>query len=146
MRPTVWLIPGLAVCLLLGSCGGSAPPPPVAVTVNPNPISVAIFTTQQFTATVNGQPSTAVTWEVNGVTGGSQATGYISTSGLFVAPGGVPTASLGTGVTTTRVTVTATSTANPNSSGSATVTIFPPNQNPQTGAIEFGTSGGNQND
>src|SRR5215469_3976199 len=118
----------------------------VAVTVSPNPISVAIFTTQQFTATVNGQPSTAVTWEVNGVTGGSQATGYISTSGLFVAPGGVPTASLGTGVTTTPVTVTATSTANANSSGSATVTIFPPNQNPQTGAIEFGTSGGNQND
>jgi len=118
----------------------------VAVTVSPNPISVAIFTTQQFTATVNGQASTAVTWEVNGVTGGSQATGYISTSGLFVAPGGVPTASLGTGVTTTPVTVTATSTANANSSGSATVTIFPPNQNPQTGAIEFGTSGGNQND
>jgi hypothetical protein len=33
----------------------------VAVTVSPNPISVAIFTTQQFTATVNGQSSTAVT-------------------------------------------------------------------------------------
>lgn len=119
----------------------------VAVTVSPNPISVAIFTTQQFTATVNGQTSTAVTWEVNGVTGGSQATGFISTSGLFVAPSAVPTASSGGGgVTTTPVTVTAVSTANPNSSGSATVTIFPPNQNPQAGAIEFGTSGGNQND
>ena len=119
----------------------------VAVTVSPNPISVAIFTTQQFTATVNGQSSTAVTWEVNGVTGGSQATGFISTSGLFVAPGGVPTVSSGSGsVTTTTVTVTAVSTANANSSGSATVTIFPPNQNAQAGAIEFGTSGGNQND
>ena len=118
----------------------------VAVTVSPNPITVAIFTTQQFTATVNGQPSTAVTWEVNGVTGGSQATGYISTSGLFVAPGGVPTASSGNGVTTTPVTVTAASTANPSSSGSATVTIFAPNQNSQAGAIKFGTSGGNQND
>ena len=119
----------------------------VAVTVSPNPISVAIFTTQQFTATVNGQTSTAVTWEVNGVTGGSQATGFISTSGLFVAPSSVPTASNGSGgVTTTTVTVAAASTANPTSSGSATVTIFPPNQNPQTGAIQFGTSGGNQND
>lgn len=149
MRPTVWLIPGLAVSLLLGSCGGSgsAPPPPVAVTVTPNPISVAIFTTQQFTATVNGQSSTAVTWEVNGVTGGSQTTGYISTSGLFVAPSGVPTTSSGNGkVTTTPVTVTAVSTANPNSSGSATVTILPPNENPQGGVIKLGTSGGNQND
>src|SRR5215469_948337 len=119
----------------------------VAVTVSPNPISVAIFTTQQFTATVNGQASTAVTWEVNGVTGGSQATGYISTSGLFVAPGGVPTTSSGNGkVTTTPVTVTAVSTANPNSSGSATVTILPPNENPQGGVIKLGTSGGNQND
>src|SRR6266566_230980 len=88
-----------------------------------------------------------VTWEVNGVTGGSQATGFISTSGLFVAPSGVPTTSSGNGkVTTTPVTVSAVSTANPNSSGSATVTIFPPNQNPQGGVIKLGSSGGNQND
>jgi hypothetical protein len=119
----------------------------VAVTVTPNPASVAIFTTQQFTATVNGVPSTAVTWQVNGVTGGAQATGFISTSGFFVAPGGVPTTSSGNGsVTTTPVTVTAVSTTNPGSSGSATVTIFPPNQNLQAGPTQFGTSGGNQND
>jgi len=119
----------------------------VAVTVSPNPISVPIFTTQQFTAAVNGQPSTAVTWEVNGVTGGSQATGYISTSGLFVAPSGVPTAPNGNGgVTTAPVTVTAVSTATPNSSGSATVTIFPPNQNAQNTPVMLGASGGNAND
>lgn len=119
----------------------------VAVTVTPNPASVAIFTTQQFSATVNGIPSTAVTWQVNGVTGGTQATGFISTSGLFVAPGGVPTTSSGNGgVSTTPVTVTAVSTANPGSSGSVTVTIFPLNQNLQAGAIPMGTSGGNQND
>ena len=119
----------------------------VAVTVSPNPISVAIFTTQQFTATVNGQPSTAVTWEVNGVTGGSQTTGFISTSGLFVAPGGVPTVSDGKGgVNTTSVTVTAVSTASPNSSGSATVAIVPGNQNAQTTPVPLGTGGGNAND
>ena len=119
----------------------------VAVTVSPNPISVAIFTTEQFTATVNGQTSTAVTWQVNGVTGGSQATGFISTSGLFVAPSGVPTVSDGKGgVNTTPVTVTATPTANPNSSGSATVTIFPPNQNAQGTPVPLGSSGGNQLD
>ena len=237
MRPKVWLIPSLAVSLLLGSCGGSSPPPSitvtvtpasatvspggttqflatvtgttntavtwqvngtpggsattgtinanglytapntipnpatvtvtavssanmsdsgsamvtvaqqVAVTVTPNAATVAIFTTQQFMATVNGVSSTAVTWEVNGVIGGSQATGYISTSGLFVAPSGVPTTSSGNGsVTTAPVTVTAVSTANPSSSGSATVTIFAPNQNAQAGPIPLGTSGGNQND
>jgi len=119
----------------------------VAVTVTPNPISVAIFTTQQFAATVNGAPTTAVTWQVNGVTGGAQSTGFISTSGLFVAPGGVPTTSDGKGgVTTKPVIVTAVSSANPGSSGSATVTIFPTNQNAQGGAIKFGTSGGNQKD
>lgn len=119
----------------------------VAVAVTPNPVSVAIFTTQQFTATVNGVASTAVTWQVNGVTGGSQATGFISSSGLFVAPGGVPTTPNGTGgVTTTPVTVTAVSTANTSDAGSATVTIFPPNRNLQPGAIPFGTSGSNQND
>lgn len=118
----------------------------VAVTVSPNPISVAIFATQQFTANVNGIPSNAVAWQVNGITGGSQATGFISSSGLFVAPGGVPTTSNGTGVNTTPVTVTAVATSNSNSSGSATVTIFPPNQNPQGGLVQFGTSGGNQND
>jgi hypothetical protein len=118
----------------------------VAVAVTPSPARVAIFTTQQFTATVNGVPTTAVTWQVNGVTGGSKASGFISSSGLFVAPGGVPTTSNGTSVTTTPVTVTAVSTANASSSGSATVTIFPPNQNLQAGAIPFGTSGSNQND
>jgi hypothetical protein len=119
----------------------------VAVTVTPNPVTVAIFTTQQFMATVNGVLSTAVTWEVNGVTGGSQATGYISTSGLFVAPSGVPTTSSGNGnVTTAPVTVTAVSTANTNSSGSATVTIFPPNQSVQGAPVPLGSSAGNQND
>ena len=119
----------------------------MTVAVTPNPTSVAIFATQQFTAAVNGVASTAVTWQVNGVTGGTQATGFISTSGLFVAPGGVLTTSNGSGgVTTTPVTVTAVSTANPSDSGSATVTITAPNQNLQSGPIQFGTSGSNRND
>ena len=119
----------------------------VSVSVTPNPISVAIFTTQQFTATVNGVPSNAVTWQVNGTTGGSKSIGFISSSGLYVAPSGVPTTANGSGgSTTTTVSIRAVSTANPASSGSATVTIFPPNENLQGGPIQFGTSGGNQND
>jgi hypothetical protein len=118
-----------------------------SIAVNPNPVNVAIFTTQQFTAIPNNLSSNAVTWQVNGMTGGSQQFGFISNSGLYVAPGGVPTTSNGKGgVTTTTLTVTAVSQVNPSVSGSAIVTIFPTNQNPQGNPITLGTSGGNQND
>src|ERR1700682_55988 len=68
-----------------------------SVSVSPSAASVANFGTQQFTASVNGSPSTAVNWEVNGIAGGNQSVGFISTSGLYVAPSGVPTKSDGKG-------------------------------------------------
>ncbi len=118
-----------------------------SITVSPNPWNVAIFTTQQFNATVSNLPSSAVTWLVNGTTGGSQQFGFISNSGLYVAPSGVPTTSNGKGgTTTTTVTIAAVSQANPSVSGSAIVTIFPPNQNYEGNPIFFGSSGGNQKD
>jgi hypothetical protein len=118
-----------------------------SITVNPNPVNVAIFTTQQFIAIPNNLSSNAVTWQVNGIAGGSQQFGFISNSGLYVAPGGVPTMSNGKGVvTTTTVTITAVSQVNPPVSGSAAVTIFPTNQNPEGNPISFGSSGGNQQD
>jgi hypothetical protein len=121
--------------------------PPTSVSVSPSAASVANFGTQQFTASVNGAPSTAVTWEVNGIPGGSQTIGFVSTSGLYVAPSGVPTKSDGKGNSiTTTVTVSAVSQANSSASGTATVTIQPGNQNAQSGAIQLGTSGGNAND
>ncbi len=120
---------------------------PTSVSVSPGAATVANFGTQQFTASVNGAPSTAVTWQVDAIAGGSQTTGFISTSGLYVAPSGVPTKSDGKGGSvTTTVTVSAVSQANSSASGSATVTIQPGNQNAQSGAIELGTSGGNAND
>jgi len=71
------------------------------------------FGTQQFTALENGLPSTAVTWQVNGVTGGNLTVGFISTSGLYVAPSGVPTRSDSSGGSvTTTATVTAISQVN----------------------------------
>src|SRR6266481_5774965 len=66
---------------------------PTSVSVSPGAATVANFGTQQFTASVNGAPSTAVTWQVDAIAGGSQTTGFISTSGLYVAPSGVPTQS-----------------------------------------------------
>ena len=121
--------------------------PPTSVSVSPTAASVANFGTQQFTASVTDASSTAVTWQVNGIAGGSQTMGFISTSGLYAAPSGVPTKSDGKGSSiTTTLTVSAVSQANSSASGSATVTIQPGNQNAQSGAIQLGTSGGNAND
>jgi hypothetical protein len=119
----------------------------VSVTVSPTTAKISNFTTQNFTATVIGSSNTAVTWQVNGVTGGSQASGFISSAGLYVAPGGVPTASDGSGnMNATSVTITAISQANPSAMGTATITLAPQNQNAQAGAVKLGTSGGNVND
>lgn len=121
-------------------------PSNITVVVSPVTPSIPAFGTQQFSATVTGSTNTAVTWQVNGTTGGSQSLGFISTTGLYVAPGGVPTTPSGGGTTTTTFTVTAVSQADNSSSGSAMVTIVPANQNVQTGAIALGTSGSNAND
>jgi hypothetical protein len=142
---------GCIAVLFLG-CSSASNKPPVtvsvtSVSVSPSAANVANFGTQQFTASVNGSSSTAVTWEVNGIAGGSQTVGFISTSGLYAAPGGVPTKSDGKGGSvTTTVTVSAVSQVNSSASGTATVTIQPGNENAQSGAIMLGTSGGNATD
>ncbi len=139
------IMPFLAACSGLPNTGGGGPQQ-VSVTVTPATPTVNDFATQQFTAAVTGTTNTAVTWQVNTVAGGSQATGFISSSGLFVAPGAVPTKSDGSGNSVpTTVKVTAVSQANVSASNSATVTIVPQNQNAQSGAIKLGSSGGNAN-
>jgi len=118
-----------------------------SVSVSPSTATVANFGTQQFTASVDGSPSSAVTWQVNGVAGGSPAFGFISTTGLYVAPSGVPTTSDGKGSSvTTTVAVSAVSQANGSASGTAAVTVASLNQDAESGAIHLGTSGGNAND
>jgi hypothetical protein len=130
-----------------GTAAVTVTPAVASISVNPNPQNVAIFTAQQFTATVNNLSSDAVTWQVNGTTGGSKKFGFISSTGLYVAPGGVPTKPTAQGqVTTATVTITAVSQVAPSVSGSSTVTIFPPNQNFEGNPIVLGSSGGNQND
>ena len=139
------IVPFLAACSGLPKTGGGGPQQ-VTVTVTPAAPTANNFATQQFTATVTGTANTAVTWQVNKVAGGSQATGFISSAGLFVAPGAVPTKSDGSGNSIpTTVTVTAVSRANVSASASVTVTIAPLNQNVQSGAIKLGSSGGNAN-
>src|SRR2546425_9300954 len=62
------------------------PPTAVSVTISPTSATVAAGGTQQFTATVQNTSNTAVTWQVNGVTGGNATVGTISSSGLYTAP------------------------------------------------------------
>jgi hypothetical protein len=122
-------------------------PSSITVVVTPSAPSVSSFGTQQFTATVSGTTNTTVTWQVNGTTGGSQTLGYISTSGLYYAPGGPPTAPSGkVGTVATTLTVTAVSQADSSATGSATVTVTPANQSAQAIPIDLGSSGGNIND
>ena len=75
--------------------------------------------TQQFTASFTGTPAQAVVWTVNGVPGGSTATGTISNSpaqsGLFLAPVNMPSAR--------QVTISAASTGTPSLNASSTVAL-----------------------
>lgn len=90
---------------------------PVSVTVSPKTPSVQVALTQQFTAAVANTSNTAVTWQVNSVTGGNSTTGTISATGLFTAPATVPASN--------PVTVKAISVADNTKSDTATVTITP---------------------
>jgi hypothetical protein len=114
-------LPALAVFILtmfaIGGCGyaGTPPKPPVTVTVQPSSALVALGATQQFQATVSGSADTSVTWEVNGVANGNATSGTVSGTGLYTAPGVMPSSA--------SVTVTAISQANPADQASAIVTL-----------------------
>jgi uncharacterized protein (DUF1800 family) len=80
--------------LVSSGCGGksvtqTAPVTPTVVAVAGD-AQTRIGGTTQFTATVTGGNSTAVTWQVNGVASGAAATGTISASGLYTAPSTLP--------------------------------------------------------
>jgi len=114
---------GLMAELSCGAVGGGGTTPP-AVTVTVNPGLATLFaneskswptnvTQQQFTATVNGGSSQAVTWSVTG----DGANGTVDETGLYSAPTVVPSPATAT--------VTATSAA-ATSPGSAFVTVATP--------------------
>ena len=87
------------------------------VTVNGSG-QVRLGSTAQLTATVTDETNTAVTWRVNGITGGSSTVGTISTAGLYTPPTVLPTPN--------PVTITAVSVAAPTVSGSASETVLNP--------------------
>jgi len=90
----------------------------VGVTVAPTSSIVQVGGTQPFSATVTGSANAAVTWSVNGTTGGSTATGTIDLSGVYAAPAAVPSPNT--------VTIRATSVASTSSYAQATVTVVAP--------------------
>jgi uncharacterized protein (DUF1800 family) len=72
----------------------------------------------QLSATVTNASSMAVTWQVNGITGGSAAAGTISATGLYTPPSAIPA--------TNPVTITAISVAAPTASATASEAVWNP--------------------
>ena len=114
-----------ASTLVLTSCGGGSTggggggPPAVSVSVSPHTASKFPTEQQPFSAAVSGTSNTAVTWQVNGVTGGNASAGTIDANGLYTAPAVVPTPN-------NPVMVSAVSQADVTKSGAATVTLKAP--------------------
>jgi hypothetical protein len=93
--------------------------PSVTVGLSPATASVDLSSTQQFAAYAVGSLNNALTWQVNGVAGGSATTGIITTAGLYTAPAVLP-------VSGRTVTVAAVSQADPTRSAACVVTLVSP--------------------
>jgi len=103
-----------------GTETASATVPPVTATVTVSgPGSLRLKGSGLFSAKVTGTTSAAVTWQVNGVAGGSAALGTISNAGVYTAPALLPVPNT--------VTISAKNTAS-GATGNAPVTLL--NQNP----------------
>jgi hypothetical protein len=101
-RSLLSIAAALAGLLVQVSCGGGSSLATVtSVTITPGAASVGILNQQEFQAVVNltngtESTNTTVTWQVNGVTNGSAATGTIGPSptdnqvGVYTAPPVVP--------------------------------------------------------
>ena len=91
--------------------------PSVTVNLAPLTASVALGGSEQFIGYAVGSLNNTLTWQVNGVTGGSAATtGTINSAGTFVAPQNMP-------MSGNTVNITIISQADPTKTASATVTL-----------------------
>jgi len=97
------------------SAPGVASSPDVTVQVTPSSASVLLGNSAAFSARVTGSGEPGVVWAVNGVPGGNATIGVISASGIYQAPGVLPTPS--------SIQIQATSLANSASSASAMVSL-----------------------
>ncbi len=104
-----------AALAIFGCSNGTSPstttsptPPAVVVTVT-GPAQVRLGSTVQLYSSVANTANPSVTWQVNGVTGGSSTTGTISSSGLYTPPSAIPASN--------PLTIAAVSVASPTISG-----------------------------
>jgi uncharacterized protein (DUF1800 family) len=112
----------LGVTVFINGCsssvgGNSTPQQQPSVTVS-GASQVRLGSTASFTAVVNNLSSTAVTWKVNGIAGGSGTVGTITAAGVYTPPSAIPA--------TNTVNISAVSVASPSVSGSAPVSILNP--------------------
>ncbi|MGA8220827.1 MAG: IPT/TIG domain-containing protein [Candidatus Acidiferrales bacterium] len=120
------LLATLGLACLQFDCGGTSgapsvgnpPPPNVVVTVSPSPASVRLGTPQKFSAMVTGSSNQGVSWQVDGVTGGTSAAGTIDASGNYTPPASLPNPNTAT--------VTAVSAADSSATGDSAVTLLNP--------------------
>jgi hypothetical protein len=131
----VFLLTVLSTCLTTQLSGQ------VSVSISPPLVTMATLATQPFTATVSGSSNTAVTWQVNGISGGNSTAGLVSTTvlgttneAIFLAPSTVPSPASGA--------VTAISQADSTKSATATVTIQLPSR---SGVTYYVSTSGNDN-
>ena len=131
----VFLLTVLSTCLTTQLSGQ------VSVSISPPLVTMATLATQPFTATVSGSSNTAVTWQVNGISGGNSTAGLVSTTvlgttneAIFLAPSTVPSPA--------SVSVTAISQADSTKSATATVTIQLPSR---SGVTYYVSTSGNDN-
>jgi len=95
--------------------GNTASQNTVTVSVSPSTATVVIGQTTQFSATVKDTSNTAVQWAVNGIAGGNSTVGTILASGVYTAPGRVPSSA---------ISVSAASMADASKSASASVNVM----------------------
>jgi hypothetical protein len=111
----------LPMLLVLNSCG-AAPTPAAVPTISATctNTSVNANATSQCTAFISNLSSTLVTWQVNGVNGGSATFGMIDTNGLYTAPTVQPAGALNI------VTITAIAQAQISLTSTVSITILAP--------------------
>jgi len=90
----------------------------ISVQVSPATATIRAGSQQSFSATVTGSTNQSVTWSVNGVAGGSAATGMISAQGMYTAPVVLPNPNT--------IAITATSAADSTKQGTSAVTLENP--------------------
>jgi uncharacterized protein (DUF1800 family) len=113
----VFLLGGALSLAGCASNSASEAAPQTQVTVN-GAGQVRLGSTAQLSATVSNSTSSAVTWSVNGIAGGSSAAGTISATGLYTPPSALPASN--------PVTITATTTSAPAVSGTASEAVWNP--------------------